>query len=54
MDEEPKVVIVPRAFCPRCDRPFLSDAESTALEKVSDHVKKAHPDMDNYIEDELI
>lgn len=41
-------------YCPRCDRPKSSTKSlEGALQKVSDHVRDAHPDMDNYIQEEI-
>lgn len=40
-------------YCPRCDRPKVRETEKLALEALSIHVDKAHPDMLNYIKEEI-
>lgn len=40
-------------YCPRCDRQYEGSTRIKALETMSDHMDKAHPDMENYIKEEL-
>lgn len=42
-----------RVYCPRCDRVYLGKTRLAGLETMSKHVDEAHPDMVNYIRDEL-
>lgn len=40
-------------YCPRCDRTKIRQTEQEALAALSKHVDAAHPDMMNYIKEEI-
>ena len=39
--------------CPRCDRGFIGVDSKAAFKAVSDHMDKAHPEMQNEIREEM-
>ena len=44
-------VVQQTRYCPRCDRPFKAKSRILAWKLVLEHVKRAHPDYIDMMED---